>query len=182
MAGSLFQRRHEEKSGPPTPHELIAKEVEHLKKRPGTRHGTMPKRKASLWLIVLLICALLAFYLWDPMVHAWYKYDAISAYLYLHNYGTGKDVDQLATCGILKPNEITLLNRRQGSFQDTYASPAAAAKTAQAVIAYMKTVKQLHSGAYAGLDPFNSLRYQLFIRPGIYLPTAWDCLDPMVND
>jgi hypothetical protein len=182
MAESLFRRKTEEKQAPLTPHELIAHEVDHLKKRTTARHGNKPHRKYSIWLLVLVICALAGLWALDPIEHAWYRGDAISAYLYLHNYGAGKDADQLAACGILAPEEIGELNRRHGSYQDTYATPQAAARTAQTIVAYTNSVKQLHAGAYLNLDPVGRVRYYLFIRPGIYLPTSWNFLDPSLGD
>jgi hypothetical protein len=182
MGESLFQRKTGDKPATLSPYDLIEREIDHLKHRPSVRYGTKSKRRMSAWLLVLAACGLGWLYLMDPFEHAWYKYEAISSYLYLHNYGTGKDADELAAAGILQPEEVTLLNRRHGSYQDTYASPGTAAATAQAIIAYMHSVKQLHAGAYANLDPVGRLRYVLFIRPGLFLPTSWDCLDPAVND
>jgi hypothetical protein len=180
MAQSLFQRKPEGPSAPPTPHELIEREIGHLKKKKLARYGDNP-RKMSLWLLVAVACALVWLYIQDPVEHAWYKGEAIKAYLYLHNYGAGKEADELAASGILQPEEITQLNQRHDSFQDYYPTPQAAARSALTIVSYMASVKELHAGRYENLDPLGRLRYALFVRFGIVPPTDWPFLDPGVN-
>ena len=182
MAESLFHRKSPPKAGPPTPYDLIEAEVVHLKKGKGysVRYGPKPQKK-SLWLTVLGACGLAFLYLQDPMMHAWYKGDAIKAYLYLHNYGAGNEANQLAGCGILRPEEIATLNQQHGSYQDYYPTPASAAKEAMTIVSYTVSVKLLHSGRYEELDPLGRMRYLLFIRTGLVLPTQWDFLDPTVS-
>lgn len=182
MAESLFQRKSDTKPAHTSPLELIEREIEHLKKRTSVRYGANSPRKMSIWLLVLTGCALVGLYILDPIEHAWYKYDATKAYLYLHNYGASRDATMLAASGILRPDEIHQLDQRQGSYQDTYATPKAAAANAQDIVAYMRDVKQLHAGAFQNLDTIGRLRYNLFIRPGIFLPTSWDFLDPGIGD
>ena len=181
MAHSLFQRKPHGPSAPPTPHELIEREIVHLKKKKSVRYGDNP-RKMSLWLLVVAACGLVWLYLQDPIEHAWYKGEAIKAYVYLHNYGAGKEVDELAASGILQPEEVVQLNQRHGSFQDYYSTPEAAAHDALNIVSYMASVKELHAGRYEDLDPLGRMRYALFIRTGIVLPTAWQFLDPVVNE
>ncbi len=183
MGDSLFQRKPAANSStPPTPHELIQKEVAHLKKRSTARLGDKPARTVSLWVLVVIGLGLLWLYAQDPILHAWYKDDAIKAYAYLHNHGTGKDADQLAGCGIMRPEEVVQLNQSLDPSATTYATPKDAAEVAQTVLAYVSSVKMLHTGHYESLDPVGRVRYTLFIRPGIPLPVAWDFLDPSVPD
>jgi hypothetical protein len=120
-------------------------------------------------------------YLMDPVIHAWYKGEGIRTYLYLHNYGTGTLSTELATSGLFTPDEIQTLDRRQGSFQDYYASPQAANDQAEAIVNYTAHVRDLHAGKYQGLDPVGRMRYLLFIRTGLVLPTDWSVLDPSIN-
>jgi len=179
MAKSLFQKKRPE-DRPPTAYELIEPEIVHLKKGYSIRYGDKRKSKRPLWLVVLAFGGLCWLYLMDPICHAWYKGDAAKDYLYLHNYGTGPLMGQLTATGILTPDEIDTLNQRQGSFQDYYPSPGAANEEAQTIIDYMKSVRDLHAGKYAKLDPIGRMRYLLFIRTGLLLPTAWNFLDPSV--
>jgi hypothetical protein len=132
--------------------------------------------------VTIVGCGLGWLYLMDPILHAWYRSEAISAYLYLQSYGTGKDADELASSGILRPDEIVQLNRLHGSYQDYFSNPKAAAQEAQTIIAYMASVKQLHAGVYANLDAIDRLRYWLFIHHGILLPTSSDWLDPSIPE
>jgi len=180
MGEPLFQRKTETAPAPITPHDLIEKEVAHLKKGTTARYGDQPARKMSSWLIVLAVGALLWLYLMDPIEHAWYKGEAMHTYRYLHNYGAGKDFSELAASGILKPEELHQLDLSTQTDKDYYDTPATAARTAQTIIAYMASVKQLHAGTYANLDALGRVRYTLFVRFGIIPPTAWNFLDPSV--
>jgi hypothetical protein len=182
MASSLFQKKTPANPEPPTSYELIEPEIVHLKKGYSIRYGPKPRKKMSLWVVFLGFCGLAYLYLMDPILHAWYRGEAIKAYVYLHNYGAGNDAAELASTGILNPDEITVLDRRQGSFQDYYPSPQIAARHAQDVIAYMSEVKELHAGRYQELDPVGRMRYLLFIRTGLILPTSWTFLDPTVDN
>jgi hypothetical protein len=179
MAQSLFQRKPAESSnGPLSPIQLIEREIDHLKRGTSVRHGNRPQRKASAWFFGLAVCASVLLYILDPIEHAWYRGDAISAYLYLHSYGTGHDADRLAGCGILRPEEVAELNDMHGSYQDSYDSPQAAARSAQAVVYFMTQAKELRAGHYYQLDWLERVRYILFIRTGLVPPLAWDFLDP----
>jgi len=181
MGESLFQRKATDRPEPPTPYELIEPEIVHLKKGYSVRYGDRGQRKPPLWVMVLGLCGLLWLYLMDPIEHSWYKSEAVKAYLYLHNYGAGKEADQLAGSGILTPDEINLLNEQHGSYQDYYATPQAASNEALTIVNYLDSVKLLHAGRYQQLDPLGRMRYLLFIRTGLYLPTSWSALDPAVN-
>ena len=78
MAKSLFQKNNTEGSAP-TPRELIESEIVHLKKGSSVRYGNKSKPTTSHWLLILGICGLAWFYLMDPILHAWYKGEAIRA-------------------------------------------------------------------------------------------------------
>jgi hypothetical protein len=179
MGKSIFEKQKPD-DRPPTPIELIEPEIVHLRKGYSIRYGQKGGPKRPLWLVFLAFCTLVWLYLMDPIYHAWYKGEAGTAYLYLHNYGGGARATELAACGILSPDEIQMLDRRDGSFQDLYPSPAMAAKKAQTIVAYMKSVHDLHAGNYIDLDPLQRMRYLLFIRTGLFLPTQWNFLDPQV--
>jgi hypothetical protein len=166
----------------PTPYELIEPEIVHLKKGYSIRYGLRAKPKTPLWLLLLAFCGLGWLYLMDPVLHAWYKGEAVRTYLYLHNYGAGPLADNLIATRILSADEVDVLNHRQGSFRDYYVSPEAANLKATAIIDYMTALRLLHAGKYQQLDPVGRMRYLLFIRPGIVLPTDWSVLDPSVED
>jgi hypothetical protein len=179
MAHSLFQRKPEQATGPRTPIQLIEREIDHLKKRTSVRHGKTTKRMAaSTWILSLALFGAVLLYILDPIEHAWYRYDAIRAYLYLHSYGAGRDANQLAGCGILQPEEVGQLDNMHGSYGDYYDSPQAAARTAQTVVTYMTQARELRAGHYAQLDWLEKIRYVLFVHPGLMPPKAWDSLDP----
>ena len=181
MAKSLFQKNNPEGSAP-TPRELIESEIIHLKKGSSVRYGNKSKPTTSHWLLILGICGLAWFYLMDPILHAWYKGEAIRAYLYLHNYAAGPQAEELAVTQILSPEEVDTLNHRHGSFQDYYASPGAANRAAQTIINYMTALHLLHAGKYPQLDLVGKMRYFLFMRTGLIPPMAWSFLDPSVDD
>jgi len=182
MEKSLFHKdTPEEKPPPPNPYALIEQEIGHLKKGPSVRHGAKGKNRAPTWLIVIAFCGLAWLYLMDPIYHAWYKGDAIQAYLYLRSFGSSSDLAALAASQILSPEDLDNLNHRSGSFQDYYASPDAAKKNAQKIIDYMAKVRLLHDGQYQQLDPVGRMRYAIFIKFGIVLPRQWEFLDPAVN-
>jgi hypothetical protein len=182
MAKSLFQKNNPE-GHRPTPHELIESEIVHLKKGSSVRYGPKAKPVAMPhWLLILAICGLTWLYLVDPFLHAWYKGEAIRDYLYLHNYAAGPLTDQLVATQIFSPGEVDTLNHRHGSFQDYYASPEAANREAHTIIDYMTALHLLHAGKYQQLDPVGKMRYFLFLRTGIGLPTQWSFLDPAVSD
>ena len=181
MEKSLFRKDTPEGS-PPSPYELIGPEIGHLKKGASIRHGPKFKQSTPPWLIIIAFCALGWLYLMDPFYHAWYKGEAIRTYLYLHNYGTGPLADNLIATQIFTPDEVQILNHRTGSFQGYYVSPEAANHEAEKIIDYMTALHRLHIGQYQQLDPVGRMRYLLFIRPGLILPTQWSILDPTVAD
>ena len=181
MENSLFHKDTPEAS-PPTPYELIDHEIAHLKKGSSIRQGPGAKKKTLPWLVILALCGLGWLYVMDPFIHAWYKGEAVRTYLYLHNYGAGPLVNDLIATRIFSPDEMEALNRRNGSFQDYYASLEAANREAQTIIDYMTAVRLLHAGKYQQLDPVGRTRYLLFIRTGIVPPTDWNFLDPSVGN
>ena len=180
MENSLF---HKNTPGnpPPTPYELIESEIGHLKKGSSIRQRPGGETKTPPWLIILALCGLAWLYLMDPFLHAWYKGEAIRTYLYLHNYGSGPLIDELIATRIFSPDEVETLNRRNGSYQDYYASPEAANHEAQTIINYMTDLHLLHAGKYQQLNPVGRTRYLLFIRTGLIPPTQWSILDPSVG-
>jgi len=180
MEKSLFHKNNPQTPAL-TPNELIHPEVVHLQKRTSTRHGAGAKRATYPWLIILAGCVLAGLYAMDPFIHAWYKGEAVRTYLYLHNYGTGPEASQLAATQILSRDELETLNRRNGSFQDYYTSLDAANRQAETIIRYTARAHLLRAGAYESLGPVSKIRYFLFIRTGIGLPTDWSALDPSVG-
>jgi hypothetical protein len=181
MAKSPFEKDTPPKA-PPSHYELIEHEISHLKKGSSTRHGPGARPKTAPWILVLVFLTLAWLYLMDPPMHAWYKGEAVRAYLYLHNYSNGTLVGQLVATRILSPDEIATLDRRSGSFQSYYASPEAANRAAQKIVDYMNDVSALHDGRYEKLDPLQRMRCFVFIDTGIIVPTRWDFLDPSVGD
>ena len=181
MEKSLFRDKETPESRPPDPYDLIDKEIGHLKKGSNVRHGPNAKNRTPNLLLILGFCGIAWLYLMDPFYHAWYKGDAVKAYLYLRNFGSASDVTNLVASGILNPEDLDNLNHRSGSYQDYYSSPDAAKKNAEAVINYMTSVKLLHAGKYQQLDPVGRMRYAVFLKFGIILPTDWPFLDPTVN-
>jgi hypothetical protein len=181
MAKSLFQKATAEKA-PSSPYDKIESEIAHLKKGTSVRHGNKPRPRTPPWLVLLALFTLAWLYLMDPPMHAWYKGEAVHTVLYLHNYSAGPLADRLIATQILAPDEIETLNRRTGAFQGYYASPEAANKEATKIIDYMDGVRLLHAGKYEKLDPLGRMRYLLFIRTGLILPTRWDFLDPGVGN
>jgi hypothetical protein len=180
MAKSLFQHAAA-KNPTPSPYELIEPEIVHLQKGYSIRHGPKAGKKAPPWVMVIGFLGLAWLYLMDPIMHAWYKGEAARTYLYLHNYGTGDRAEKLAESQILSADDIKTLSHRTGSYQDYYSTPTAAAQEADDIIEYMNNVRLLHQGRYQQLDPVGRMRYLLFIRTNLFLPTSWDFLDPNVS-
>ena len=182
MEKSLFHKdQPEEKPKQVDPYDLIHKEVGHLKKGSNVRHGPKARSRAPNWLIVIAFLGLLWLYVMDPIYHAWYKGDAAKAYVYLRNFGSASDVSSLATCGILTAENLDTLNQRSGNFHDYYTSPDAAKRNADDIVHYMNSVRLLHDGKYQQLDPVGRMRYAIFIKFGIVVPTDWTFLDPTIG-
>jgi hypothetical protein len=160
---------------------LIEPEIVHLKKGYSIRHGKETKRRAPPWLMVVAFLGLAWLYLMDPIMHAWYKGEAMRTYLYLHSYGSNQLASQLVASRILSPEEASLLDQRLGAFQDYYSTPADAAETAIEIINYQAGVQTLHAGKYQKLDPVGRMRFLLFIKTNLLLPISWDWLDPSVG-
>jgi len=77
MEKSLF-RRNLPKDPAPTPYELIEPEIVHLKKGYSIRYGPKGKKGPSPWVVGIAFCGLAWLYLMDPIIHAWYKGEAIT--------------------------------------------------------------------------------------------------------
>ncbi len=177
---SLFGKAPAERA-PLTPHEQIASEITHLKKKTSVRHGAAARSKTAAIVTLLVICALIGLYFMDPFLYAMHKSEAIRAYLYLHNHDAGPQVDALVASRILSEDEIAALNRRQGSYLDYYSSPAEAERQAAAIVSYVQGMRALRAGRYQQLDPIGKLRFVLFIRSGLLPPTDWRALNPSVD-
>jgi hypothetical protein len=183
MEKSLFQNDSPEDKRTPTPMELIEKEVVHLKKGSSVRHGAKGASGSKPWIAMLALLGLAWLYLMDPILHAWYKGEAIHAYLYLHSFDAGPTAANLLASHILSEEDIETLNRRNDpSVRDYYKSPDVAVQRATVIIEYMAKVKLLHEGDYKTLDPVGRMRCVLFVRSGLVLPTDWSFLDPSVGD
>lgn len=166
---------------PLTAYERIAPEISHLRKGSSVRHRPGAAGKGSAFFIVTVICVLLGLYFMDPFLYALRKYEAVRTYLYLHNCGTESQTRALIASQIFSEGEIAVLNRRQGSFQDYFSSPTQAAAQADSIENYMNGLRDLHAGNYQQLDFLGKVRYQLFIRTGVPLPTSWSSLNPSVE-
>lgn len=161
--------------------ERIEAEIGHLKKK-GSVRDAKARRYAMAWTIVLIaVITLVTLYCLDPLLHSYYKGNAIKAYLYIHNYGNEATAQQLVATGILNREELIVLNRRQGAFQDSYSSPDAANADVQAILDYQAGLRRLQGGDFDKLTPVNKVRYYLFVVPGIPMPTDWQILDPAVK-
>jgi hypothetical protein len=179
---SIFSREPGDKKPlDPFARERIASEIDHLKKPKSVRNAREQSQRLGIWVSVLGVLVLLGLYFMDPVVFSWKRGDAIHAYLYLHNFGKEAKAQAIAASGILTTSEIDTLNRRQGSFQDYFPTPAAAADSADSIVAYMKGVADLHARRYDRLDILGKIRYQLFVRWGLDPPTQWDMINPSVN-
>ena len=165
----------------PFSRELIEKEIAHLKKKGSSRNNREAQRYTSRSLLTLAILAVLWFYAMDPFLHAYYRGNAVHAYLYLHNYGDDKKAAALADTRIFTTYEIKQLDERQGSFQDYFRNVEAANESSEDIIRYMNGVHDLHEGNYAKLTPFNKVRYELFVKTGLTPPMRWDFLDPSIG-
>lgn len=170
---------------PPVPafaRERIEKEIEHLKKPQSTRSSPKDSQTLGVFVSMMIGLAIFGLYAMDPFLFAWYKGDAIRAYLYLHSYDTGQKAQALAMSGIFTPDDLLVLNQRQGTFQDYYPSRQAAYDNADAIINFMKGVAKFHDGPYDALDPLGKVRYTLFCRWGLIPPTQWAILNPKIKD
>ncbi len=158
---------------------VIEPEITHLKKGQSARHKDGAKKSVP-WIFSLILCFLLGLYVMDPFLYGWHKSEAIRTYLYLHNYGAGTATGKLIASGIFSQDEIAAMNRKQGSFQDYFATPEAADLKATSIVdLHGQRPRLLHDGKYDKLDPLGRMRYLLFIRTGIPLPQSWSSLlDP----
>jgi hypothetical protein len=182
MASSIFGKDPSDKpTASAYARERIEKEIEHLKKPKSTRYGPNERMTLGIFVSGVIAAAIAALYLMDPLLYAWHKGDAVQAYLYLHNYDSDLKAQALVTSGILTPDEATLLNHRQGSFQDYYSSPEQAEKTADSLIAFMNDMSKLRSGPYQDLDTLGKIRYNLFCRWGLIPPSQFSFLNPAIK-
>jgi NADH:ubiquinone oxidoreductase subunit 5 (subunit L)/multisubunit Na+/H+ antiporter MnhA subunit len=175
--GSLFGK--EPPPPEPTVFERIGPEITHLKNKTSVRDGK--GRRRMPWTLTVLLCALLVLYVMDPFLYAWYKYEAVRTYLYLHNYDSPAATRALIETGIFTPEEVSTMNNKQGSYQDYFSSPQEARQRAASIVSYMNGVKDLHAGRYEQLHLVGKIRYTLFVSTGLVLPTYWDFLTPSVN-
>lgn len=180
--GSIFSSEPGDKKPlDPYARERIEREIDHLKKPKPVRDAREQSRRLGIWVTVLVVLTLLGLFFMDPVVYSWKRGDATHAYLYLHNFGKEDKAQAIAATGIFTASEIDVLNHRQGTFQDYFPTPAAAAASADSVVAYMKGVADLHAQRYDRLDILGKIRYQLFVRWGLEPPIKWDMLDSSVN-
>jgi hypothetical protein len=165
----------------PFARELIEKEIEHLKKRRGTRHAGEHRRTWSKCLFTGVVLGL--FWLWgmDAVLFSYNRGDAISVYLYLHNYGNDAKAAAVASSGLLTRAEVKHLDARQGSFQDYFKGTADAEAKGEELIGFMQQVNDLHQGRYERLSPLNKLRYFLFIKTGLIPPIRWDVINSSID-
>ena len=176
---SLFHR--EPVARPLTIYERLAPEIVHLQKRASTRHGKGKPGGLTTWLFVFAIGAALWLFFMDPFVYALKRSEAIRAYLYLHSYDSDASVQALLSTRILSENEVILLNRKAGNYQDYFSNHQDAEAEAASIVAYMNSLRTLHEGPPENLDPIGKLRYFLFIRSGLIPPTSWSGLNPSVE-
>jgi len=181
MASLFDKNRPEGKAQPPTPHELIEKEVAHLKKGSSTRHGKGTPATKITFGAVVLIGAFVWLYAMDPFIYAWYKGEAARTFLYLHNSGSAAEEQKLVASGMFSDEEVDVLKQRQGSFQDYYATPDAANRQAETIIHYLNEVRALHAGHSDELGTLNKVRYTIFIKLGIPVPMQWSFLNPTIQ-
>jgi hypothetical protein len=180
---SLFNK-DPEKNAPLDPYarERIEREIDHLSRKRSVRHGEKkPPGYRGAGFLTLVLIVLLGLFFMDPVLHSFRRGDAERAYLYLHHFGSDKKAQELLATGIFTPNEIDLLNQRQGAFHDYYPGPMEGAAAADSIIQYLKGVSNLQRGEYDKLSTLNKLRYQLFFHFGITTPTTWSMLDPVVG-
>ena len=168
--------------GPYAP-ERIAQEVAHLNKRGGVRHadGQLHGFRA-VWPALLTVVVLLGLFFMDPVLHAYYRGEAIRAYLYLHHYGSDRKAAELLATGIFGPSEIEYLNQKQTPAQSYYPGPMEASHEADNIISYMRGVDYLRAGAHDRLDYLGKVRYQLFVRWGLHPPEQWSVLNPTIHE
>lgn len=165
----------------PTLFDRLGPELEHLQKVTSVRYGTMAHKQSYGWAAAIAICSLLALYFMDPFIYAMHKYEAMQAYVYLHNHDSKSYTDALAATRMFSQDELDALNRQKATSADSNMSPREAEDKAATVVAYMKSVRDLHLGRYEGLDPIGKLRYLLFVRTGLIPPTEWSGLNPSVE-
>ncbi|MCE0499131.1 MAG: hypothetical protein LV481_14415 [Methylacidiphilales bacterium] len=183
MASSIFDK---DPSKQPVPsayaRERIEKEIAHLQKARSTRHRTDERHTLGFIVVCVILLAIAGLYFMDPIIYSWDKGDAMQAYLYLHNCGSDQKARALVATGILTQAEVEILNRRHGSFQDYYASPQAAQKTADSIINFMNGLSTQRDGPYDSLDILGKIRFNLFCRWGLIPPTEWPSLNPVVKE
>ena len=165
----------------PFARELIEHEIDHLKKRRGVRDAKQTERAWRSMLVFFAVLGVLWLYVMDPFLFSYNRGDAIHVYLYLHNYGSDADAQAVAASGLLTPNEVTLLDHREGAFQDYFDVTGPAERRGAELIAYMAQVHALHEGRYEDLSLVNKLRYFLFVKTGLTPPIRWQSLDSPID-
>jgi hypothetical protein len=183
MSSSIFGK---DPSKQPAPHpfarERIEKEIAHLQNPQSTRRGPNERMTQGISFSCVILLAVAGLYLMDPFLYAWYKGDAIQAYLYLHNCDSEQKAQAIVATGILTEGDVDILNHRNGSFQDYYSSPQDAERAADTIISFMNGLSKLHTGAYDNLDTLGKIRYNLFCRWGLIPPSEWAMLNPAIKD
>ena len=165
----------------PFSRELIEKEIEHLKKRRGTRRASEHPRAWSKLILIGLFLGLLGLWGMDAVLFSYNRGNAINVYLYLHNYGNDAKAAAVADSGLLTPDEARQLDERQGSFQDYFTGTAEAEAKGTKLIGFMQQLNDLHHSRYERLSPLNKLRYFLFIKTGLIPPIRWNVLNSSIN-
>ena len=183
MASSIFGKDPSQQPVPPAfARARIEREIAHLKKPQSTRHGPNEHDIQGIFSFCVILFAIIGLYFMDPFFYSWYKGDAIQAYLYLHNCDSDQKAQALIATGILTQEDVEILNRRHGSFQDYYSSPQEAEKTADSIISFMNGLSKQRTGPYDDLDLLGKIRYNLFCRWGLNPPSEWTSLNPAVKD
>ena len=179
---SLFDKDPSQKDPLPAyATERIEKEIAHLKKKGSTRQGADERKTFAKLICFLAVVGFIWLFVMDPFLYAYYKGNAIRAYLYLHNYGDDAKAAQLQTYGILSSDDVAILNEKQGSFTDYFVGATPAKATVDDAVAYMKGVTDLRTGHYVALSPLNKVRYTLFFHFGLSTPEQWGILNPKVE-
>jgi hypothetical protein len=175
--GSIFSKEPVQRE--PTPLERIGPEITHLKNKTSVRDGAN-KRKMP-WTIAIILFTLLGLYIMDPFLYAFHRYEAIRAYLYLHNYDNTTAAQALIDTGIFTSDEIHTMNNERGSYQDYFSSPQKAEQKAASIVRYVKGVGDLHAGRYNELGVVGKIRYTFFVSTGLMPPTTWAAINPSVE-
>jgi hypothetical protein len=178
---SIFSKKPSPPPDSPYGMDRIEKEIEHVRQRAAVREKRGERSVVGRVLVVTIVLALGVLYFMDPFLYAWRKGEAIKAYAYLHENGDEAPAQALTATGIFSPREVAALNAQAPVVPPDYPSTAAAEREAMEVEGYLARLSALHSGHDEQLDAVGKIRYDLFVRWGIGLPTQWDMLTPVVE-